>query len=348
MSEEILFSRDGPAGRILLNRPKVLNALSHHMIIALHEQLKSWADDTLIKFILIEGVGEKAFCAGGDIRALYESGPNNEEFVTRFFSDEYRLNMAIKAYPKPYIAIMDGVVMGGGVGVSVPGLRRIVTERTRCAMPETGIGMFPDVGGTYFLSRAPDHVGVYLGLTGEQMNAANTIYTGFADRLVYSDKLPDLLAEMCRRDYEGDTLAQIDNLLKSYEVEPVSADLRFMSSLISDIFSKGSVEEITCGLEEQDSDWSNRTLAILKQKSPTSLKVTLKAINLARGLTFDECMAQEYRIVLQIMKGRDFYEGTRALIIEKDGQPNWKPAQLGYITDEIVEAHFQHSGELEL
>ena len=128
MTEEILFSRDGPAGRILLNRPEVLNALSHHMIIALHEQLKSWADDTLIKFILIEGAGEKAFCAGGDIRALYDSRPNNEEFVTRFFSDEYRLNMAIKAYPKPYIAIMDGVVMGGGVGVSVPGLRRIVTE----------------------------------------------------------------------------------------------------------------------------------------------------------------------------------------------------------------------------
>ena len=256
--------------------------------------------------------------------------------------------MAIKSYPQPYIAIMDGVVIGGGVGISVPGLRRVVTERTRCAMPETGIGMFPDVGGTYFLSRAPDHVGVYLGLTGEQMNAANTIYSGFADRLVYSDSLPDLLAEMCRRDYESDTLAQVDNLLKSYEVEPAPADLRSVSTLISDIFSKGSMELITCGLEEQNSDWSNRTLAILKHKSPTSLKVTLKAINMARGLTFDECMAQEYRIVLQIMKGRDFYEGTRALIIEKDGQPDWQPAQLEDITDENVEAHFQLLGELEL
>ena len=348
MSEEILFSREGSAGRILLNRPKVLNALTQKMIVELHEQLEVWAFDDLVKFIIIEGAGEKAFCAGGDIRALYDSRPNNDEFVRRFFADEYRLNMAIKAYPKPYIAIMDGIVMGGGVGVSVPGLRRIVTERTRCAMPETGIGLFPDVGGTFYLSRAPDYTGVYLGLTGEQMNAANTIYADFADLLVSSDRLPSLLTEICGRDYSGDVLAEIDHLIKSYEKTPSPADLSSMSSAISDVFSKDTIEQITTGLKERGTEWSSRTLATLKQKSPTSLKVTLKAINTARELTFNDSMAQEYRIVLQVMKGRDIYEGTRALIVEKDGQPNWQPALLELVTDDIVDAHFRLLGDLEL
>ena len=154
MTDDIIFSREGVAGRILLNRPKVLNVLTHEMILKLQAQLNLWAPDDNVKLIIIEGVGEKAFCAGGDIRALYNSRLKNEEFCASFFADEYRLNMGIKSYPKPYISIMDGIVMGGGVGVSVPGSFRIATERTRCAMPETGIGLFPDVGGTYFLSRA--------------------------------------------------------------------------------------------------------------------------------------------------------------------------------------------------
>lgn len=348
MPGDILFSREGAAGRVLLNRPQALNALTHDMIVELHAHLKVWATDESVKLVIIEGAGEKAFCAGGDIRALYETRPGNEEYVIRFFADEYRLNMDIKSYPKPYVSIMDGIVMGGGVGVAVPGRRRIVTERTRCAMPETGIGLFPDVGGTYFLSRAPDNIGIYLGLTGERMNAANAIYAGFADCVVSSESLPELLATLCTHSYGADALAEIDHLIEPYELDPGPASLKLLSADVADLFSKDSMEQIIAGLEGPDTEWSKQTLTTLNQKSPTSLKVTLRAINLARELNFDECMSQEYRIVLQIMKGNDIYEGTRALIIDKDGYPKWQPASLAQISDDFVDAHFKFLDELEL
>jgi len=348
MAKDILISRDGAAGRIVLNRPQVLNALTHEMTVELHAQLKAWAIDDLVKLVIIEGAGEKAFCAGGDIRALYHSRPANEDFVRQFFADEYRLNMTIKSYPKPYVAIMDGIVMGGGVGVSVPGRRRIATERTICAMPETGIGLFPDVGGTYFLSRAPEYAGIYLGLTGERMNAANAIHAGFADCMVPSADLPGLLAALCEYDYGADVLAGIDQLIGADEIDPGPASLASLAEDQSEIFSRKSMEQIIAGLTELNSEWSNRTIATLNQKSPTSLKVTLQAMNSARALNFNACMAQEYRIVLQIMKGGDIYEGIRALLVDKDGQPRWQPNSLEQVTHQSIDAHFQHLGELEL
>ena len=348
MTEDIIFSREGVAGRVLLNRPKVLNVLTHEMILKLQAQLNLWAPDDNVKLIIIEGVGEKAFCAGGDIRALYNSRPKNEEFCASFFADEYRLNMGIKSYPKPYISIMDGIVMGGGVGVSVPGSFRIATERTRCAMPETGIGLFPDVGATYFLSRAPHYSGIYLGLTGDRMNAADAIYTGFADKSVSYDCVPELTSLLCNHDYGPNLVEEINTLIKPYAFDPGPAALKTLGKHNLDVFSEDSVEQIITGLEALGSDWSTQTLTTLRQKSPTSLKVTLKAINRARDLTFNSCMAQEYRIVLQIMKGNDIYEGTRALIIEKDGQPEWQPTSLEYVSTSLVDRHFQSLGEMEL
>ena len=348
MSEDIVFSLDGVAGRILLNRPEVLNALNHDMIVKLQVQLNMWEADDNVKIIIIEGIGEKAFCAGGDIRALYDSKPDNEEFCATFFADEYRLNMYIKSYSKPFISIMDGIVMGGGVGLSVPGSIRITTENTRCAMPETGIGFFPDVGGTYYLSRAPNKSGVYLGLTGNRMQAADTIYTGFSDKSVASKYLSELTSNLCNHDYSQKIGHEINTLIKPYEMDPGPATLKTLGRQNLDVFSKSSVEEIFAELEKLGSDWSIQTLENLRQKSSASLKVTLKAINSARELSFNECMAQEYRIALQMMKGNDVYEGIRALIIEKDGQPNWHPSSLELVTNEFVDSHFQSLGEMEL
>ena len=348
MSEDIVFSRDGVAGRILLNRPEVLNALNHGMIVKLQAQLNIWEADDAVRIIIIEGVGEKAFCAGGDIRALYDSRPDNEKFCASFFADEYRLNMCIKSYSKPYISIMDGIVMGGGVGVSVSGSIRIATENTRCAMPETGIGFFPDVGGTYYLSCAPNNSGVYLGLTGNRMKAADAIYTGFADKSVSSNCLSELTSVLCNFDYSANIAQEINALIKPYEMDPGPAALKTLGMQNLDVFSKTSVEEICTELDKLRSDWSAQTLENLRQKSPSSLKVTLKAINSARELTFNECMAQEYRIALKMMKGNDIYEGIRALIIEKDGQPDWQPNSLESISKCFVDSHFQSLGEMEL
>ncbi len=348
MTEDILFSRDGSAGRIILNRPHALNALTCEMVDELHAQLKAWEDDDHIKFVLLEGAGEKAFCAGGDIRALYDAGPENNEFSTRFFGDEYRLNLAIKSYPKPYISIMDGIVMGGGVGISVPGSRRIVTEKTRCAMPETSIGLFPDVGGTYFLSRAPDNIGIYLGLTGDRMDAANCIYAGFADGMAPSKNIPELTAALCSADYGPDVLAGIDSIIQSFKMDPGPASLATLNTEMPGLFAQASVTRIFADLEALATEKSLKILESLKKKSPTSLKVTLHGVRLARDMNFADCICQEYRIIMRIIKHGDFYEGTRAIIIEKDGAPKWRPATLDQVSDAQVESYFESLGDLEL
>lgn len=348
MTEDILFSRDGSAGRIVLNRPQALNALTYEMVVELHAQLRAWENDDSIKFVLLEGAGDKAFCAGGDIRALYDAGPDNSEYSTKFFGNEYRLNLAIKSYPKPYVSMMDGIVMGGGVGLSVPGRRRIVTEKTRCAMPETSIGIFPDVGGTYFLSRAPDNIGAYLGLTGDRMDAANCIYAGFADCMVPSDQLPELTAALCGAEFGSDVLAEIDALIQSFKRDPGPASLATLTTEMPGVFANASMMQIFTDLEELATEKSLKTLKSLKQKSPTSLKVTLQALRSAGDMNFAECISQEYRIIMRIIKNADFFEGARAIVIEKDGAPKWQPATLDQVSDDHVESYFETLGDLEL
>lgn len=348
MEDEIKFSQEGSTGRVLLNRPNVLNALNHQMVIDLKEKLDIWSKDEAVKFVVIEGAGDKAFCAGGDIRALYDSRPNNEEFVARFYSDEYKLNMAINSFPKPYISVMDGIVMGGGVGVTVPGTHRIVTERTICAMPETGIGLIPDVGSTYYLGRAPKSTGAYVGLTGIRMNASDAIYIGFADYMVPSDSIPSLLEELKNCNCDNNIDDKIDQTINSYKAKPEPSNFKPIDSAIAKVFSQKSMESIISELKNHGSEWSKQTLETFSKKSPTSLKLSLHAIHSAKSMSFDECIKMEYRIVLNIMKGHDIYEGIRALIVEKDNKPLWKPKFLKDVSRLNINEHFQSLGKDDL
>jgi enoyl-CoA hydratase len=338
---EVLFETRGALGLITLNRPKALNALTHGMALAMTERLKSWAKDSAVKAVLIRGAGERAFCAGGDIRALYESGKNKTPYALDFYRDEYILNTLIKHYPKPYVALVHGLVMGGGVGVSVHGSHRVVNESVTFAMPETGIGLFPDVGGSYFLSRMRGGMGMYLALTGARLKLADTLYAGVGTNFMpaaNNDALIERLADGASPDVALDGLAAATD----------EAPLINIASDILRMFAHPSVEDIVDALNKGGSPWARDTAAIIATKSPTSLKLAYRQIREGAKLDFNECMAMEYRMVNRIVAGHDFYEGVRATIIDKDGAPKWQPATLGAVNDGDVDAYFAPLGNKEL
>lgn len=341
VEDEVLFARDGVAGIITLNRPKALNALTLGMVRAIHPQLKAWAADESIKLVIIEGSGEKAFSAGGDIRALHDWGKAGDRNVIDFYREEYRLNTYIKNYPKPYIALMNGIDMGGGVGVSVNGSHRVATERLTFAMPETGIGLFPDVGGTYFLPRCPGEVGMFLALTGERLKAADAIYAGIADVYVPAEKLGELKARLARGE-------AFDAALKGLSADAGAASLGAAREQIDRHFSKGSVAEIIASLKADGGEWAQKVLATLATKSPTSLLVTYDQVRAGAKLSFEEAMKLEFRLTNRFMRGHDFYEGVRAIIIDKDQKPQWKPATLEAVAQADVDAYFATLGSDEL
>lgn len=343
MSEEaeVLFVRDGAAGIITLNRPKALNALTLGMVRAIHPQLEAWATDDAVKVIIVEGVGEKAFCAGGDIRALHDWGKAGDREVIDFYREEYRLNAYIKNYPKPYVALMDGIDMGGGVGVSVNGSHRVATERLTFAMPETGIGLFPDVGGTYFLPRCPGEIGMFLALTGERLKAADAVHAGIADVFVPAEKLVELKAALAAG--EG-----VDAALKTFSADAGVPPLAANRANIDKHFSKGSVAEIVASLTADGGEWAAKVLATLATKSPTSLLVGYRQVREGAQLSFEEAMKLEFRLTNRFMRGHDFYEGVRAIIIDKDQKPQWKPATLEAVTPGDVDAYFATLGSDEL
>jgi enoyl-CoA hydratase len=343
MSEEaeVLFTRDGVAGIITLNRPKALNALTLNMVRAIHPQLTAWAADDAVKLVIIEGAGEKAFCAGGDIRALHDWGKAGDRNVIDFYREEYRLNAFIKTYPKPYIALMGGIDMGGGVGVSVNGSHRVASERLVFAMPETGIGLFPDVGGTYFLPRCPGEIGMYLGLTGQRLKAADAIYAGIADVFVASENFETLKSRLASG--QG-----FDAALDGIKSDAGEASLVAQRTNIDRHFSKGSVAEIIASLEADGGEWASKTLGVLATKSPTSLLVTYAQVRAGASLSFDEAMKLEFRLTNRFMRGHDFYEGVRAIIIDKDQAPKWKPATLDAVSAGDVAAYFATLGDDEL
>tara|TARA_R110000824_G_scaffold399843_1_gene606049 strand:+ start:135949 stop:137001 length:1053 start_codon:yes stop_codon:yes gene_type:complete len=338
---EVLFSRDGVAGIITLNRPKALNALTLNMVRAIHPQLIAWAADETVKLVIIEATGEKAFSAGGDIRALHDWGKAGDPKVIDFYREEYRLNAYIKSYPKPYVALMGGIDMGGGVGVSVNGSHRVANERLVFAMPETGIGLFPDVGGTFFLPRCPGEVGMYLALTGERLKAADAIYAGIADVFVPSDKFIDLNSALAAG-------AAFGAAVKGVSADAGDASLAVLRSQIDTHFSKSSVTEIISSLKAEGSEWSNKVVGVLAGKSPTSLRVTFRQIREGKNLSFEEAMKLEFRLTNRFMRGRDFYEGVRAIIIDKDQQPKWHPATLDGVSEAEVDAYFASLGADEL
>jgi len=329
--DEVLFERRGALGLITLNRPQALNALTLQMIHAMTAQLEEWTGDAGIATVLIRGAGDKAFCAGGDIRALVE--PDNAEYIAGFFADEYRLNRLIFRYPKPYVALIDGIAMGGGVGVSVNGALRIATDATLFAMPETGIGMFPDVGGSYFLPRCPGEIGMYLGLTGARLRAADCVYAGIADGHVATIKHDVMIERMA----EGEAP---DSVLRDLSGSSDAAPLAEHRAAIDRCFAGDSVEEIVVALEAESGLWATQTLEALEGKSPFALKVALRQLRLGNALDFEACMAMEYRLSQRVVPGHDFREGVRAAVVDKDRAPRWDPAVLAGVGEEAVMACF--------
>lgn len=334
-TDEVLIRREGRAGRITMNRPQALNALTHSMVGSIRVALDAWQVDPSVELVVLDGTGDRALCAGGDVRSLYDSRVQGSEFARNFWRDEYRLNALIGRYPKPYVAIQDGIVMGGGIGLSGHASHRIVTERSRLAMPETGIGLIPDVGGTWLLAHAPGGTGYYLGLTGESMNAADAIHARFADTFVPSDKRAALTDRLI--DPKGGTVAQT---ISAFAQDAGASQLAARLSDIDGVFSGRSVEEIFAALAQHPGEWATKTASILKQKSPKALKLTLAAVRGARSLqSLDQALTTEFRLTVRLFEDGEFPEGVRALIIDKDKKPKWSPPELARISDDFVRAY---------
>lgn len=348
--QEIIFEIKGQLGVITLNRPKALNALTHEMTIALEQKLRDWGGDDAVAAVLIKGAGDKAFCAGGDVVQLYNEGKAGGDYPYRFYHDEYVCNAAVKHFPKPYIAFIDGIVMGGGVGISVHGSHRIATEKTLFAMPETGIGLFPDVGGSYFLPRCPGEIGMYLGLTGDRLKAADAIYAGVATSFVSSEDLDAVEATLSSMVFSRDPYTDVDQVISVYMGDPGTASLSELQLMIDRHFSNETVEEIISGLDQEEDEWVVHTVKGLRTKSPTSLKLTFRQIREGAHKNFDDCMKQEWRMVNRVVKGADFYEGVRALLIDKDRNPSWTPVKLEKVSDADIAVYFEplDTGDLKI
>jgi enoyl-CoA hydratase len=345
---DLIARREGAAGVIRLNRPKAINAVTLQMFRDIDKALDAFEADPAIALILLEGAGERGLCAGGDIRALYDSARAGGDLGKILWREEYILNARIAAFPKPYVAFMDGIVMGGGVGLAAHASHRVVTERTKLAMPEVGIGFFPDVGGTWLLSRSPGETGTYFGLTGQTMNGADAVYAGFADVVIASARLPELRAALTNMPAKAsvrDVRAAIDGFASADAVAPIAAQ----QALIDAFFGHDSIEEIVTALAHHTSEFAQATLGTILEKSPTGLKLTLKLLRMARNSSsLEECLIREYRAALEIFVNHDFPEGIRAAVIDKDRNPQWKPARIEEVTPEIIARYFAPRGADEL
>jgi enoyl-CoA hydratase len=345
-SDDILFGRRGGVGTVLLNRPQALNAFTLGMYRQFDPMLRAWADDPEIHAVLIEGAGERAFCAGGDVRAVYEAGKGiagDPNFTSVFFAEEYRIIRRIHHYPKPYVAIIDGITMGGGAGVSVNGAYRVATEGTMFAMPETGIGLFPDVGATRFLNLCPGQIGRYLGLTGVRLGAADALYCGFATHFVPRERVPELVATLTGTAWEpGHERSQVEALLGRFAADPGPPPLAARRAVIDRCFAGETIEAVLDALhgETDDPDWAAQTRAILLTKSPASLRITLRQLTLGRGYDLEEALRLEYRLTQHVMAAHDFYEGVRAALVDKDQKPRWRPGSLAEIDEAATQAYF--------
>ena len=338
---EVLVEASAGVGRLTLNRPKAINALNHGMVRTIAEKLREWSGDDAIAAVVVDGAGERGLCAGGDIVSIYHDAKDGGSGSQEFWRDEYILNAAIGRYPKPYVAIMDGIVMGGGVGISAHGNVRIVTERSTIAMPEVGIGFVPDVGGTYLLSRAPGELGTHVALTTGRLKAGDAIALGFADHFVPSESLDKFVAAI--------GTAGLDDALAEYSRPAPESELLAQQSWIDAAYSAGSVEEIVERLRASDEPEAQATAEQILGKSPVALKVTLRSLRQARRSgSLEEVLDEEYRVSLASLKSHDLVEGIRAQVVDKDRNPQWSPATLADVTAADVDAYFQPLGELEL
>lgn len=345
---DLIVRREGAVGVIRLNRPKALNAMTLEMSEGIDAALDRFENDDDVAVVLLEGAGERGLCAGGDIRGLWESSKAKGDLGKRFWRQEYVMNARIAKYPKPYVAFMDGLVMGGGVGLSAHARHRVVTDKTKLAMPEVGLGFFPDVGGTYLLSRSPGELGAYFGLTGTTMNGPDAIHAKFADAVVPSAKLP-VLREALTKVNRGTTSTEIDRLIASFATGETSGPVAAKQAAIDGWFAPDRMEDIFAALESDGSELAQATLKMLGEKSPRGMVVTLKLLRLGRMTpTLEECVVREYRAALEVFRSDDFREGVRAAVIDKDRNPKWSPARIEDVTSEMLAPYFAEIGADEL
>ncbi|CAN7358917.1 enoyl-CoA hydratase/isomerase family protein [Phenylobacterium sp. LjRoot164] len=335
MTDEVLIRVEGEVGRITLNRPKALHALTTAMCTAMTDALLAWRADPAVKLVLMDHAGERGFCAGGDIRMLAESGAGDGREAREFFFIEYRLNHLLFEYAKPVVVIMDGVTMGGGVGLAMPAGYRVATERTTFAMPETGIGLFPDVGGGWFLPRMPSHIGTWLALTGGRIKAADCELIGVATDFIESGKVEALKTAIIADP------AAIDGLLTEYEGDAGRPPLAAHQDEIDRIFGADTLEQILAGLKAAGTEWAAEQLKVMATKSPQTMKVALRQLRLGGNMeSFAENMTMEYRIGARVVQRHDFIEGVRAVIVDKDNAPRWNPASAEGVTEAMLDEIF--------
>lgn len=341
-TDDIHIRNIGKTGRITLTRPQALNAMTYEMCMSIGEALDTWGNDDNVSMIVIDAEGSKSFCAGGDIADLYKTGKAGDfAYGQKFWADEYRINAKIKNYSKPYVAIMDGIVMGGGVGISAHGSHRIVTENTLFAMPECGIGLVPDVGGNYFLSRAQGSIGEYLGTTGARLKASDCIYAGIADAFVPEDELPQLIEQL---EKTGETAC-----IEAFTRECIPGELAINQKTINTHFSKSNAVEIIKSLEADGDDWELNAAKLMRRNCPLSVACAVEIVREARkAQTIEDILKLEYRFTHRSMEHGDFIEGIRAQIIDKDRTPNWNPSTLEELTQDKINSMLGSLGAYEL
>lgn len=345
MTENVLFSvSENGVASITLNRPKALNSLSYDMLQPIGQKLKEWENDERIAIIVLKGAGTKGFCAGGDIKTLYEARSNEValQHAERFFEEEYEIDTYIYQYKKPIIACLDGIVMGGGVGLTNGAKYRIVTERTKWAMPEMNIGFFPDVGAAYFLNKAPGYTGYHVALTASILKASDVLFIHAADYFMTSDSLPAFLAELDNVNWHTeDVHTHLKAVLQTFTSTP-DLESKLAASLeeINTHFALETIEEIIDSLEKGDSEFALQTKQILLSKSPISLKVTLKQLLDGKGKSVEECFATDLILAKNFMRHEDFFEGVRSVVVDKDQNPNYKYKQVSDVSEDDVNRFF--------
>jgi enoyl-CoA hydratase len=345
---DLIVRREGSAGIIRLNRPKAINAMTLEMSVGIDAALDLFEKDPAVALVLLEGAGERGLCAGGDIRGLYESSKAGGDLGKMFWRQEYIMNARIAKYPKPYVAFMDGLVMGGGVGLSAHGRHRVVTEKTKLAMPEVGLGFFPDVGGTWLLTRSPGELGAYFGLTGQTMNGPDAIHARFADAVVPSTKLP-ALRDVLTKVRPGTASREVEMLIHGFATGETSGPVAAMQPNIDRWFAHDRMQDIIAALQQDGSELAQATLKTLNEKSPRGMVVTLKLLGLARSASsLEECLVREYRAALQVFASDDFREGVRAAVIDKDRNPRWSPPRIEDVTPEMLAPYLAEIGADEL
>lgn len=344
-TNDLLVSQEGSAGILTLNRPEVLNASSIPMLDAFSQTLKDWENDPSIKLVLLQGAGGKAFCAGGDVRSVYHAKQADEwDYTDQYFRKEYMLIGKIGKFPKPFISLIDGICMGGGIGLSIHGTHKILTERVKMAMPETKIGFFTDIGAGLFLNQAPGYLGTYLGLMGDILELADALYAGWGTHYVPSGQLNALQQALT----EANDDQAIEKILQQFAERAPEAPLAEKLNVINDCFKFDTIEEIFKALKAHSEPATDEWLEQLQKYSPTSLKVQLALLRKLKKHKLDDVLVREFRACQRFMRGHDFFEGVRALLVDKDQSPKWSPSKISKVKDSDVKEYFTPLMEKEL